>query len=221
MSRCTHAPQLRPLDRGPYNRPDMPRAGSLLRTVAIVGLGAFAAHQLCFLVALISRGGLVGVDGRVFLGHVPTMLAVLAVALIAGRLWAAHTGASWAGDEATSRSVLRRSLTYGAAILSVYLAQELLESALFSSHTEDLAGLLTDGGWLAILIAFCLGPICILLDRGIGQLEARVARASRQRNLARPTAPPTWSRVTFLGAPSTLSPLAFGIARRPPPLPLH
>ncbi len=195
----------------------MPRPGSLLRTVAIVGLGAFAAHQLCFLIGLVSRGGLVDVDGRAFLGHVPTMLAVLAVALIAGRLWAAHTGASRAGQEASSRSVLGRSLTYGAAILLVYLAQELLESALFSSHTEDLAGILADGGWLAILVAFGLGPICILLDRGIGQLEVRVALASHRGELARETASATWSLVTFLGAPSTLSPLALGIARRPPP----
>lgn len=209
--------RLRPLNRGPYNRPHMPRAGSLLRTVAIVGLGAFAAHQLCFLIGLVSRGGLVDVDGRAFLGHVPTMLAVLAVALIAGRLWAAYTGASRRDEEAPSRSVLGRSLTYGVAILSVYLAQELLESALFSSHTEDLAGILADGGWFAILIAFGLGPICILLDRGIGQLEARVARVPHRGDRARGAAPATWSLITFLGAPSTLSPLALGIARRPPP----
>ncbi len=209
--------RLRLLNRGPYNRPHMPRPGSLLRTVAIVGLGAFAAHQLCFLIGLISRGGLVDVDGRAFLGHVPTMLAVLAVALIAGRLWAAYTGASREDQEASSRSVLGRSLTYGVAILSVYLAQELLESALFSSHTEDLAGILADGGWLAILIAFGLGPICILLDRGIGQLEARAGLVSHRGNRTRGAAPATWSLITFLGAPLTPSPLALGIARRPPP----
>ncbi len=207
-----------PANRDPYNRSDMPPAGTLLRTIAIVGLGAFAAHQLCFLVALATRGGLMDVDGRAFLGHVPTMLAVLAVALIAGRLWVAYTGTSKADDVASSASMFRRSLAFGAAIVAVYLAQEMLESALFSPHAEDLAGILADGGWLALLVAFCLGPICILLDRGIGQLEARVARASHRGDQARGTTPATWSLVTFLGAPSTLSPLALGIARRPPPL---
>lgn len=195
----------------------MPRAGSLLRTVAIIGLGAFVAHQLCFLVGFVSRGSLVDVDGRAFLGHVPTMLAVLAIALLVGRLWAAYAGSIRAGDDSPSMSALQRSLAYGAAILAVYLAQETIESAAFSAHAEDLAGILANGGWLAVLVAFGLGPICTLLDRGFGQLEARVARVARRGDPVRGAASPTWSPVPFLGAPSTASPLALGIARRPPP----
>ncbi len=201
----------------PYNRSDMPRTGSLIRAVAIVGLGAFVAHQLCFLVALTSRGGLVDVEGRAFLGHVPTMLAVLAFALIAARLWAAHSGPDRTGSEAAPESALPRSLLFSVAILSVYFAQEMLESALFSDHAQGIAGVLGDGGWLAILVAFCLGPICIALDRGIGQIEKRVARATGGRPPHRGARPTTWSLVTFLGVPSSTSPLALGIARRPPP----
>ncbi len=195
----------------------MRRAGSFSRTAALVALGSFAVHMLRFVFALASgTHDQPQFQGQSFLGHVPPTLAAVGFALIAARLWVSYTGAvSTRGSAPTS--FWRRSLGFGVAIVSVYVAQELLESALFSDHAQGIAGVLGNGGWVAIAFAALLGPLCCLLDVGIGRLETRVARLQvRLRVFASPVesklaAPPI--------LPPGLSPLAFGPAQRPPPLP--
>src|SRR5680860_637882 len=191
----------------------MRRVGTPSRTAALIALGSFAVHQLRFLIVL---GGGAGDElerqGHSYLGHVPPTLAAFAFAVIAARLWTAYTGTA-KPDAVPSGSVLRRSIAFGLAILSVYIAQEMLESALFVGHAQGLAGVFGEGGWLAVAFAFCLGPLCFLLDRGIGRLEALVAGVAPLEShtpaalLSRPSG-------HSLYVPAVLSPLAFGLARR-------
>lgn len=194
----------------------MQRAGSLLRAAALVFLSSFAVHQIRFLLAF-SSGSTSDVNGQSFVGHVPPMLAATAFALIAARLWIAYSAASAPRSTPSVDSTITRSLSFGVAILSVYLTQEMLESALFSAHAQGVVAVLAGSGWVAVAAALCLGPLCILLDRGIGRLEEQVARAGRPHVS---TVGQSYCKALFfdpIPRPS-LSPLAFGIASRPPPL---
>ena len=194
----------------------MRRVGSFSRTAALVALGSFAVHLLRFVVATAS-GAQDGpqLQGQSFLGHVPPTLAAVGFALIAARLWVSYTGATSTRGSAPS-SFWRRSLAFGVAIISVYVAQEILESALFADHAQGIAGVLGGGGWVAIGLAFLLGPLCCLLDAGIGRLESRVARLSHVR-LRVGLAPAELMLTGLRIVPPALSPLAFSLAQRPPP----
>jgi len=195
----------------------MRRVGSFSRTAALVALGSFAVHLLRFVIAMAS-GAHDEVQGQSFLGHVPPTLAAVGFALIAARLWVSYTGTISTRGSAP-RSFWRRALAFAVAIASVYVAQELLESALFSGHAQGIAGVLGDGGWVAIAIAALLGPLFCLLDVGIGRLETRVARLQvRLRIFAPPVLSPLAAPPIL---PPGLSPLAFGLAQRPPPVSAH
>ncbi len=188
----------------------MRRVGSFSRTAALVALGSFAVHLLRFLIAMAS-GAHDEVQGQSFLGHVPPTLAAVGFALIAARLWVSYTGTASIRGSAPG-SFWRRALAFAVAIASVYLAQEMLEAALFSGHAQGIAGVLGDGGWVAIAIAALLGPLCCLLDVGIGRLQVRL-RIPASPALSKLAAPPI--------LPPGISPLAFGLAQRPPPLSAH
>lgn len=192
----------------------MRRLGSFSRTAALVALGSFAVHLLRFAIAFASGSG-DELRGQAFLGHVPPTLAAIGFALLLARFWVSYSGRTTAAGSSAGKG-WQRSLAFGVAIVSVYIAQETLETALFTDHAQGLAGVLGNGAWLAVGLAFLFGPLCVLLDVGIGRLEARVSRSARLRLWGGATA---FARPLVLAriAPKGLSPLAFGLAQRPPP----
>jgi hypothetical protein len=76
--------------------------------------------------------------------------------------------------------------------------------------------LLAHGGILALPLSLAIGALCALLDRRLHEIERIVAAIgpARQR---RPRPQPVAGRATA-AHPRVLPPLAFGLARRPPPL---
>lgn len=194
----------------------MSRGASYSRTAALVALGAFAVHQLHF---LLSAGSGAGEDlrreGYTFLGHVPVTLGALAVTVIAARLLIAYFATPKLSPMRPGAS-LRHPALVAVAVFGVYLAQEGLEAVFFARHAEGVLAALANGLWLALLLSAFLGPLFFALDSWLGRLEhlvASIADPPSYGSASRDSEKPHY----VLRPASALSPLAFGLARRPPP----
>jgi hypothetical protein len=186
------------------------------RTAALVALAAFVIHQLHFLLSAgTAAGQSLREDGYSYLGHVPVTLGALALTVIVARLLAVYLGAQ-SPRSGSAGPLLRSPARFAVAVLAIYAVQETLEAVLFSHHAEGILAGLAHGWWLTLLLAVFLGPAFFVLDRWVGRLELLVAAIARPPAFARnsldarrPSAAPA--------ARPRLSPLAFGLARRPPP----
>ena len=191
----------------------MSRPASIARHVqiaSVLALGAFAVHQLRYLAA---DGGQAGErlahDGHAYLAAALPVLAGFALSALAATVLAARAG---------SGGTVRRPglLAYGLALLSIYCGQELIEGALSAGHPDGLGALLANSGWVALPLAFALGLVVSLVVRALEGIEAvlvellgpaAAGRTGRARGSSRPRTPSL----------TPLAPLAFGLARRPPP----
>src|SRR3954453_5619328 len=191
-------------------------ARAVPRPAALVALGALAVHQLRYLAAYGGQAGHeLSSQGHGYLTQaLPVIVAVAVAALAACVLRAALAGAE--GDEPSAR---RRALPYALAIVVVFASQETIEGVLFAGHAAGLAAVFAGGGWRALPLALVCGWACALLDRGVQRLERIAARACAQLT-PRPRADNVLGRPRRAAArPGSASPLAFGLARRPPPAP--
>ena len=97
----------------------MRREISHSRAAALIALGAFAVHQLHFL--LVSGSG-TGEElreaGYSFIGHVPPTLAAFAVTVLIARLALAYFG-SPADTSGSARSPLRRCAFFALSVFAV------------------------------------------------------------------------------------------------------
>ena len=192
-------------------RPSLPRAA------ALVALGELAVHQLRYLLAYGGNSGReLAAQGHSYLDSALPVLCVLALAVLAGGVLRAALDA---GPGSPSCSIRRGAAFFAVAIAAVFAAQELIEGALAAGHPGGPAAVLAHGGLVALPLSILLGAACAVLYRGFVRLgvllaaalsvRARLPRAPRRARAAGPV---------FLLAPAA-SPLAFGLARRPPPSP--
>jgi hypothetical protein len=190
--------------------------GSIPRSAALIALAALAVHQLRYLLAYGSASHEeLSRQGHAYLTQaLPLLVGFAAAALLAGLLKAAVGPVPRRTALAQPRL---RTLGYGASIVSVFAVQETIEGLLFAGHGSGAAAVLGAGGWLALPLAGLFGALCAAVDRGLAKLEALVAPgappAPRRRAPRRLGAP-----ARRLLAPLASLPLAFGLARRPPPL---
>jgi hypothetical protein len=186
------------------------------RTAALVALGSFVVHQLRYLLAYGSESGAaLAHQGHAYLVHaVPALIGFGFASLAAGVVKAE---ARRAGSSPVAASPIARSAVYGAAIALVFVVQESMEGLLAAGHPSGLGALFAAGGWLALPLSVMAGACCAWLDRAVASLEAVVAGAPkrRQRIRASQASPAPPQRAVAL-LPSL--PMAFGLARRPPPL---
>ena len=191
-----------------------PRLG-VPRGAALLALGALAVHQLRYLAAFGSESGeALHREGHGYLAEaLPILVALAAAVLIASLVASALAGSARRGMP----SVSARALRYGFALLVVYAAQELAEGALAAGHPAGISALIAEGGWVAIPLAAALGLVVALAERlhqrGAERIAGYVARPLRPAEASDPAAPVWRAAATPLAA----SPLAFGLARRPPP----
>ncbi|MGH2951323.1 MAG: hypothetical protein ACRDKX_04690 [Solirubrobacterales bacterium] len=116
-------------------------------------------------------------------------------------------------------SVERRAARHAAALLAIFVVQEAAELLLAGEATSGVDAVVGPAGWLAPPLAFGLGLLAALVARRLDraeQLIAGVMAATSTRRGRESAALPAAPRITPL---ATLS-LAFGFARRPPPLAL-
>lgn len=179
----------------------------------MLALGAFAVHQLRYLIAHGSdSSATLAEHGHAYLAAVATPLAGLVLAALAATLLLARFGG------AVRRRAPLAPLLYALALIAIYSGQELIEGAASAGHPGGAEALIGGAGWIAVPLALALGSLVALVMRALEGIESALAPAPAPTPL--PAAPRSQggprpaSRLTPL-----LAPLAFGLARRPPPAP--
>jgi hypothetical protein len=190
------------------------RTTRAIRLGSLLAFSAFGLHQLRYELAHGGdAGGALAAEGHGYLaGALPFLAALIVAALLATFLCARL------GSGVSRRSHSARALTYAAAILAVYCSQELLEGALAAGHPTGIEALVGSAGWVALPLALALGAASALVVTALELVEAVLAPPSRDPRRLLPPRIHGAAREQRRAAVS-LSPLAFGLARRPPPLP--
>ena len=180
-----------------------------VRLASILAVGAFALHQLRYLIA---AGGTSAAEGHQYMSDLLPPLAVLVLAAILATLLRGTEGAS------PSRAPLaRRIAVFAGALLAIYVGQELLEGLMSGGHSAGLTALLANSGWIALPLALAIGALAALLARALESVERVIAFVHAEQPL-RARAPAIRGTARAARGLSWLaSPLAFGLARRPPP----
>jgi hypothetical protein len=184
------------------------RAAHRVRLASILAVGAFGLHQLRYLIAF---GGSSATEGHRYMADLLPPIAVLVLAAFLATLIRGTEGAT---PERTP--LARRIAVFAGALLAIFVGQEMLEG-LFAGHSAGAATLLSDGGWIALPFALAIGTVAALLARVLEGVERVIAVIHAERPL-RSRAPAVSGRGLPARVVSLLSaPLAFGLARRPPP----
>src|SRR3954452_13149325 len=185
------------------------RTAHRVRLAGILAVGAFALHQLRYLIAF---GGPSAAEGHRYMADLLPPLSVLVLAVILATLLRGTEGAS------SARAPLsRRTAVFAGALLAIYVGQELLEGFMAAGHSANLVAPFAGGGWVALPLALAIGSLAALLVRLLEGVERVIAVIHAQRPL-RSRAPAVRGRALPDHRINLLSaPLAFGLARRPPP----
>ncbi len=181
-----------------------------VRLAAILAVGAFALHQLRYLLTIGSSGEVAEASHRYMADLLPP-IAVLVLAAVVATLIRGTEGASPSGTPLT-----RRIAVFAGALLAIFLGQECLEGIIAVGHPAGPAALAANGGWLALPLALGIGALSALLAKALEGVERAIAVVHAELVRSRP--PIVHGRALparGLRLPST--PLAFGLARRPPP----
>ena len=185
------------------------RTAHRVRLASILAVGAFGLHQLRYLIA---AGGTASAEEHRYMADLLPPLAVLALAALLATLLRGTEGAS-----ASRVPLARRMAVFAGALLAIYIGQELLEGLLAAGHAASLTALVSAGGWIALPLAVAIGALAALLARALESVEGVISRVHSKRPL-RSRAPAVRGRARAAHGVSRLaSPLAFGLARRPPP----
>jgi hypothetical protein len=148
-----------------------------LRATAALAVGAFALHQLRYVLGY-GDGAMqtLAAHGHGYLALVTPLIALL-VAVAAGQ-FLSQLARSRRGGRA-GRPLGRFGRVWGAATLvlfATYAGQELLEGAVSAGHPGGVAAVLGGGGWWALPLALAFGLLVALAMRGADACLALAAR---------------------------------------------
>jgi hypothetical protein len=192
--------------------------GATARAIALISLGALAVHELRYLVAYgHDADAALASQGHGYLTEFGGVAVGLGLALLLGSvlgragLTHAHRGVRPAFGSTAA--------LYCGAIVAVFCAQEGAEGLLFAGHADGLTAPVAHGGWIALPLAILAGLLCALAARALASVDEALDSPVPSRSFL--------PRSSTVRAPNPAAPrlalgcmtLAFGIARRPPPLP--
>jgi hypothetical protein len=200
------------------------RAGRLVAAawrVALLPPAAFVVHQLRYQLAFGSGTSVeLRRSGHSYLHSVAPWL-VLAIALAVGCLLKA-LGDAFRGQTSARRfTVSFTGLWAGcvAALLAIFVCQELLEGLLLTGHPAGVRGLFGYGGWWAIPVAACVGLVLAAVFHGARWAVEEISR--RRRPAARAWSGPPLTMPSLPDAVlATVAPLLRGWSERGPPVSL-
>ncbi len=177
-----------------------------LRLLATLPPAALLLHEGAF---AISGGGLRASHGYLELA-VPLVAALTASAAVAAII------APLLARRGDPRQPSRAPLSLAAALIGIFVFQELVEAALLGGGLAGLGAALA-AAWalppLALVLGSCVAALILGLERTSELLLHLVGPASRLGG--RPPVAPRPPASELRGP--AISPLAFGLARRPPP----
>lgn len=189
--------------------------GSLLRLTAVLGGAALVLHELRYLLGYgDARGEALADQGHAYLSIAAPAIALVIALVAAHFLTLLRRSAARHHERSRSISLLALWLAASAALLCIYVGQELIEGLLAPGHPSGIGAVLGHGSWSTPLLALTLGAIVALLTRG----AERALRWAAHRAIADEDAEPAgWAlpAVPTLAAPSVL---ARHLAGRAPPL---
>jgi hypothetical protein len=188
-----------------------------LRVAALIGSAALGVHEARYLIAYGGQSG----DELARQGHAympfATALVVALLALAAVQLLAAVTRAREGGAGTSTRpAAWKLWLWASAALLGVYVGQELLEGLVAAGHADGLAAVFGNGGWVCAPLALAFGALVAV---GLGGAELAVCAAARRAVARRPQRAAAARRPRVIDVARTSSPLAARLAGRAPPQP--
>lgn len=196
------------------------RTSHTARAASLLSLAALAVHELRYLLAYGDRAGdALASQGHAYLSDlggalITLILATLLATLLAGVL----SPAARRADQPPAGAFPRTAALYALATAAIFCAQELTEGAVAAGHPAGLAAVLAHGGWIALPLALAAGAVCALACLVLQEVERTLAHGAPSRQvrarrvaLAEPHAAPARLPLASLN-------LAFGFARRPPPL---
>jgi hypothetical protein len=188
-----------------------------LAQVALLPPAAFAVHQLRYMLAFGSSAGIeLQRTGHSYLHSlVPWLVAALAITVgvflqALGRAFAGHTSTKSYGA-----TLVGLWLTCSAALLAIFVCQELLEGALLTGHPAGLEGIFGWGGWWAIPASLCIGLVLAAVLHGARWVLHEVARRHARRARTWTAAGPQRRPALVPLAPP--APLLSGSSGRGPP----
>jgi hypothetical protein len=188
------------------------RTAHNVRLAALLAVGAFALHQLRYLVAFgASSSGELAQQAHGYMTDLLPPIGVLVLAAILATMIRGTEGASPSGAP-----LGRRTAVFAGALFAIYVGQESLEAILTVGHAAGITAVFAAGGWIALPLALGIGALTAVIVRALEAIEHAIAVTHTERGRSRPPAVrgrPLPAR--GLRLPST--PLAFGLARRPPP----
>jgi hypothetical protein len=151
-----------------------------LRSVALLLAGAYALHSLRYLVAYGEGAGhALRAQGHAYLGVAPAALTLLLAAALGELLARVARGGGTCEPETSLRRLWAVSV---AALIAIFVAQELAEGWLSAGRPDGLAAVAAGGGWIAGPLSVGVGLLVALLHRGAtAALAAKPARLELPR----------------------------------------
>ena len=161
------------------------RLAHSVRLAAILALGAFALHQLRYLIAGSSSSGEVAQAGHRYMADLLPPIAVLVLAAAVATLIRGTEGASPSGTP-----LGRRIAVFAGALLAIFVGQECLEGIIGAGHPAGPAALAANGGWLALPLALGIGALSALLAKALESVERAIAVVHAELVRSRPPVSP-------------------------------
>lgn len=162
----------------------MTPAPRLRSYVPVFGAAALLVHQLRYLLAYQDQSAAtLREEGHAYLALAgPALCLALATA-------AALLLHSWAGGVRRPRRPLARRQLWvrtSTALVTVYVAQELIEGFASRGHPESLGGAFGHGGWVAIPLALVIGGIVTAVATTVERVVTTSAPALGLRDARSP-----------------------------------
>jgi hypothetical protein len=181
--------------------------------------GAFAVHQLRYLLAYGGQAGLeLARQGHSYLHSVVPWI-VLLLGIAAG-LFVRALGRAFAGHTSLPRYTFSLAVLWvssSVALLTIYASQEFLEGLFATGHPAGLSGVFAYGGWWSVPAAVCVGFVLAAASHGaLWVLREVVARCSARAVRQSPRPRVRRRRLVHL-ALRRVAPLAPGWSGRGPP----
>jgi hypothetical protein len=196
------------------------RTSRTARAASLLSLGALAVHELRYLLAYGDQAGeALASQGHAYLSDLGgVLIAVVLAALLAALLGTALAPPPRRRGQSAGGSFPRTAAVYALALFAIFCAQELTEGAVAAGHPAGLAAILAHGGWIALPLALAAGAVSSLASLALRGVEGALAQGKPRRPPRERPPAVVEPRSDPAGLPLALLNLAFGFARRPPPL---